>query len=948
MKHSFWLPIFIIGSVVSAQAVVSPRHGGALPEAYFDVKSRDATAFQMRHAWIERARTIRSQRESHIRSRRFGDQAPLPADLQISGSFEFPVLLGAFFNRPAPFESGNLQTELFDGPWPTGTLSDYFDEISYGVLGVGGVVADWVVTFQQDLYYEGSSNGLLPNDAKTGEFIKELLDANDGSIDFGQFDNDGPDGIPNSGDDDGYVDFVVFVHSEFGGECDEFSLNIWSHSWVYRGWPISGGQPYTTDDPAVGGGFVKIDDYSIQPAQSCGGSMIEIGSFCHEVGHAFGLPDLFDGNGGSSGAGHWDLMGRGNWNTPESPAHPSAWARQELGWVVPVLVGWQGAVESIPHIETNAVCFKLPFTDERFGRMSECSIEGGYSLRCAVDSSVAATRHWEGGSGYGNAWRETVEREFHFDGALPVWFTYDYQYDLEFDADSAFVIIEVDGVETTLASLTGAGSGTANTDLSPVLSTAAPPAEYRLKFRVVSDRSWSDEDGKHLTVCGAMIVDNISVVGGGENYSTNFESSIDGWYQDPKSNSVTEYWLVENRQPIGFDTNLHNSGLLIWHVDDEVIRSALGNTGGSAGTTVRGLVLEEADGMGHLLQDPETTGNEGDDGDPFPGSAGNTTFDSSSNPNSNGNSGNSTRIEVSGIGPSGPNMTAFLRAGDPGPVAVSAVPDVINNDLVFVDVALSGAGLRHGATFWFEKTGEADMLPKSIGWIDEQTLQGRFHVYSRRGGQWDLIVENPDGQQDALPDAITMVQIVAAQLVSSRISVHDGSVELLFELFDKRDGEVLLLSRAITESGPWKPLDLSVREIGYGMYRFVDETVAPGKTYHYMLEVRSSDGGVRELYRGSVLVPPLDFGLEQNTPNPFNPSTTIRFSLPETSEVSLEIFDVSGARVAVVATGVFPAGRHERVWDGKDAHGQRVGSGVYICRLQSGKRVQSRKMVVLK
>ena len=56
-----------------------------------------------------------------------------------------------------------------------------------------------------------------------------------------KYDNDGPDGIPNSGDDDGFVDAVVFVQGLPGGECG--TPNIISHTWSYTAWPTSGGLP---------------------------------------------------------------------------------------------------------------------------------------------------------------------------------------------------------------------------------------------------------------------------------------------------------------------------------------------------------------------------------------------------------------------------------------------------------------------------------------------------------------------------------------------------------------------------------------------------------------------------------------------------------------------------------------------------------------------------------
>jgi hypothetical protein len=660
---------------------------------------------------------------------------------------------------------------------------------------------------------------------------------------------------------------------------------------------------YQTLDPSAYGGFIKVKDYAIEAGEACGGGMIEIGGFCHAIGHAFGWPDLFDKDGGTNGIGEWGLMGRGNWNTPESPAHPAAWSRAQMGWVVPTSVGPGGAIESIPQIESNAVAFRLEFSDDRFRRMTECALNGTYSLRCALDTPEAATRGWAGGDGYGNDWSESIEREFHSNGAGPIVFAYSYQYDLEANYDSAFVSITVGGTETVLATYNGTGSGAEALDLSPFLTV---PVDYSLRLRVVTDGFGSDEDGRYLSACGALVIDDVSVTGGAQ---------------------------------------LVNSGLLIWHVDEEVMGSLLGNTGGSGDTTVRGLVLEEADGIGHLLQNP---GNAGDAGDPYPGSTGNTRFDALSTPPNHRNTGPPTVIEVSAISPSRPVMSALLRAGDPAPSASDISPDIITNDLDTVDVQINGADFRHGATFRLEMSGEADITPVDLYWQDSGRLQGKIKIFSRRGGSWSLVVNNPDGQQSVKADALTVVQIVAAQLVFATISVQDGGVEMRFELTGKEADETLIISRAGEAAGPWQRLPGEPQEIRGGLYRYVDGSAAPGRDYYYRLDVQSGDGSVRELYRGSVVLPALRLVLEQNHPNPFNPTTTLAYVLPEATHVRLDIFDISGALVRTVVNTVEQAGHHSHLWDGRDGRGNPVGSGVYVYRLRAGKATLSRKMMVLK
>jgi hypothetical protein len=94
---------------------------------------------------------------------------------------------------------------------------------------------------------------------------------------------------------------------------------------------------------------------------------------------------------------------------------------------------------------------------------------------------------------------------------------------------------------------------------------------------------------------------------------------------------------------------------------------------------------------------------------------------------------------------------------------------------------------------------------------------------------------------------------------------------------------------------------------------------------------------------------PLQFGLNGNYPNPFNPSTTIRYSLATDAEVKLEIFNILGQSVRKLVSGEGQiAGSYEILWDGLDEDGTPVGSGMYLYRLEANDFVETRKMIMLK
>ncbi len=93
---------------------------------------------------------------------------------------------------------------------------------------------------------------------------------------------------------------------------------------------------------------------------------------------------------------------------------------------------------------------------------------------------------------------------------------------------------------------------------------------------------------------------------------------------------------------------------------------------------------------------------------------------------------------------------------------------------------------------------------------------------------------------------------------------------------------------------------------------------------------------------------PLEFALHENYPNPFNPTTTLRFDLPEISDITLTIYNMLGQKVRTFDYQNTSAGYHSVTWDATNNFGQQVGAGVYLYQLQTKNFVKTRKMVLLK
>jgi hypothetical protein len=130
-------------------------------------------------------------------------------------------------------------------------------------------------------------------------------------------------------------------------------------------------------------------------------------------------------------------------------------------------------------------------------------------------------------------------------------------------------------------------------------------------------------------------------------------------------------------------------------------------------------------------------------------------------------------------------------------------------------------------------------------------------------------------------------------------------------------------------------------------FSYTDTSVEPGRSYAYQISVRDPDG---EFFSATqtVTIPELLASLKQNVPNPFNPTTTIEYTLAVSGHVTLAVYDTQGRLVRTLVDGVRDHGPGKAVWNATDNDGRQVATGVYYYRLVTGKHVETKKMVLLK
>ena len=325
---SLALVLILLASQMAGGQVLDPGSMGnqrPLPPAYFHRLRQESDFFQLKDGWIQKA------------------QSAVLRQTPLSGSLPVVLIQGLFSDSPEPHVTPeDLQRSLFDGPSDFGTLTEFYEETSGGRLTVTGLALPWVRTTLTMAEVVGGSYG-LGGDARTGEYLFQTVGGADPSVDFGQFDNDGPDGVPNSGDDDGTVDGVAFQFLEVSASCG--GPGIWPHRSRLQSW--NEGQPFVSDDPSANGGFIVVNDYTTQSAVDCGGTDVQKATtIAHELGHVLGLPDLYDRSLGLEPeyrrwvVGCWDLMAAGSWGCGTMnreawvrPTHFGAWEKDRLGWL---------------------------------------------------------------------------------------------------------------------------------------------------------------------------------------------------------------------------------------------------------------------------------------------------------------------------------------------------------------------------------------------------------------------------------------------------------------------------------------------------------------------------------------------------------------------------------------------------------------------------------------
>jgi len=256
------------------------------------------------------------------------------------------AILVEWSDRPATWSRETIDSMLFsEGVYPSGSLADYFDEVSYSQIAIDGQTLEW--------YNAGTYS--------TGFDFESVLYDLDPVVDYSQFD----------GNNDGAVDAVIFVRSGTGEEDSGDPNDIWSHALHYS--PGYGAGPF--DGVLVSSWNTSPEERPLRnplvPIFFTGvDSLNRIRVFCHELTHNLGLPDLYDYDAKLDTTTYftlnddndhpfmdWCLMGYYGYGIfsigSYTPSHLCGWSKMQLGWVDPIVLDGPVADLVIYDIETH-------------------------------------------------------------------------------------------------------------------------------------------------------------------------------------------------------------------------------------------------------------------------------------------------------------------------------------------------------------------------------------------------------------------------------------------------------------------------------------------------------------------------------------------------------------------------------------------------------------------
>ncbi len=270
----------------------------------------------------------------------------------------------------------------------------------------------------------------------------------------------------------------------------------------------------------------------------------------------------------------------------------------------------------------------------------------------------------------------------------------------------------------------------------------------------------------------------------------------------------------------------------------------------------------------------------------------------------------------------------------------------------------------------------------SITWTSTAITNVKLEYSSNNGSSWPVIAASTNAAADTYTwtiPAVTSSQCLVRVSDASNATVNDVS-DAVFTILQPQvtltapnGGELWIIGSQCTIT--WESSNLDSVRVKYSTNNgstwmtITESTVASAESYEWTVPnspsvqclVRISDSANASVndvsnavftIEGQIGVEenttPTSFSLSKNYPNPFNPTTTIEYSIPESGMVSLVIYNTAGQKVSTLIDQEQEAGQFKAIWDGRDDNGMAAASGIYFYRLSADKFSKIEKMVLMK
>ena len=223
------------------------------------------------------------------------------------------------------------------------------------------------------------------------------------------------------------------------------------------------------------------------------------------------------------------------------------------------------------------------------------------------------------------------------------------------------------------------------------------------------------------------------------------------------------------------------------------------------------------------------------------------------------------------------------------------------------------------------------------------------------GGSLQVTVKATVNGEETTPATFTFTQLNPAELASFDGALQTDRVVLNWSTVSQTNNAGWRIMRSV-DGENFEAVGNFVQGAGTSdalmNYSFEDNDLPGVDKVYYRLEQVDLDGSIAqsnviEVLLGARMPLPTEFAVNVY-PNPFNPSTTISYDLPEAGPVSVVIYDVLGQQVRRLVSQITSAGRYSIQWDARDNQGRGVASGVYIAKVDAGTSTLSQKMLLLK